>query len=66
VHANSDVVPDPCHGGGRGFDMVLDYIEDASDGLIAVLRPWLVHDVPFFCSNCGKGVCEYGSPFTGF
>jgi protein-tyrosine phosphatase len=34
----SDVVPDPYYGGGRGFDLVLDYIEDASDGLIAALR----------------------------
>ncbi len=33
----SDAVPDPYYGGGRGFDMVLDYIEDASDGLIAAL-----------------------------
>lgn len=36
-HSASDVVPDPYYGGGRGFDMVLDYIEDASDGLIATL-----------------------------
>ncbi|GJJ02202.1 phosphotyrosine protein phosphatase [Duganella rhizosphaerae] len=36
-HTASDVVPDPYYGGGRGFDMVLDYIEDASDGLIAAL-----------------------------
>jgi len=35
----SDVVPDPYYGGGQGFDLVLDYIEDASDGLIAALRP---------------------------
>lgn len=36
--SDSDVVPDPYYGGGRGFDLVLDYIEDASDGLIAALR----------------------------
>ncbi|HWW70471.1 MAG TPA: low molecular weight protein-tyrosine-phosphatase [Duganella sp.] len=36
--AASDVVPDPYYGGGRGFDLVLDYIEDAADGLIAFLR----------------------------
>lgn len=36
--SGSDVVPDPYYGGGRGFDVVLDYIEDASDGLIALLR----------------------------
>lgn len=34
----SDVVPDPYYGGGKGFDLVLDYIEDASDGLIAALK----------------------------
>lgn len=34
----SDVVPDPYYGGGSGFDRVLDYIEDASEGLLAVLR----------------------------
>ena len=36
--SGSDVVPDPYYGGGRGFDLVLDYIEDASDGLIAALK----------------------------
>ncbi|WP_373997066.1 low molecular weight protein-tyrosine-phosphatase [Duganella vulcania] len=36
--SDSDVVPDPYYGGGRGFDLVLDYIEDASDGLIAALK----------------------------
>jgi protein-tyrosine phosphatase len=34
----SDIVPDPYYGGPRGFDEVLDFIEDASDGLIANLR----------------------------
>jgi len=34
----SEVVPDPYYGGGTGFDRVLDYIEDASDGLLDVLR----------------------------
>ena len=33
----SDVVPDPYYGDGSGFDLVLDYIEDASDGLLADL-----------------------------
>jgi protein-tyrosine phosphatase len=33
----SDVVPDPYYGGAKGFDQVLDYIEDATDGLIAAL-----------------------------
>ncbi len=34
----SSVVPDPYYGDGDGFDLVLDYIEDASDGLLARLR----------------------------
>jgi len=32
------IVPDPYYGGAQGFDTVLDYIEDASDGLIAALK----------------------------
>lgn len=36
--SGSDVVPDPYYGGANGFDLVLDYVEDAADGLIAVLR----------------------------
>jgi protein-tyrosine phosphatase len=32
--SGSDVVPDPYYGGGKGFDTVLDYIEDASDGFL--------------------------------
>ncbi|KQX01842.1 phosphotyrosine protein phosphatase [Massilia sp. Root418] len=38
THSDSDVVPDPYYGGPNGFDQVLDYIEDASDGLIAALK----------------------------
>jgi protein-tyrosine phosphatase len=34
----SRVVPDPYYGDGDGFDLVLDYIEDASDGLLDKLR----------------------------
>ncbi|MBS0309276.1 MAG: low molecular weight phosphotyrosine protein phosphatase [Proteobacteria bacterium] len=34
----SAIVPDPYYGGGTGFDLVLDYIEEAADGLLAVLR----------------------------
>ena len=30
-------VPDPYYGGGGGFDLVLDMVEDAVDGLIADL-----------------------------
>ena len=31
-------VPDPYYGGKRGFELVLDLIEEASDGLIAHLK----------------------------
>jgi protein-tyrosine phosphatase len=34
----ADEVPDPYHGGAGGFDIVLDYIEDASKGLIDALK----------------------------
>lgn len=34
----SSIVPDPYYGGADGFDIVLDYIEDAADGLIATLQ----------------------------
>jgi protein-tyrosine phosphatase len=34
----SDVVPDPYYGDGAGFDTVIDYVEDASAGLLAALR----------------------------
>jgi protein-tyrosine phosphatase len=37
-HSVAEEVPDPYHGGASGFDIVLDYIEDASQGLIEVLR----------------------------
>jgi protein-tyrosine phosphatase len=37
TRSGSDVVPDPYYGGVKGFDQVLDYIEDATDGLIAAL-----------------------------
>ena len=37
---NSDEVdvPDPYYGGGRGFETVLDLVEDASEGLLQHLR----------------------------
>jgi protein-tyrosine phosphatase len=35
---DSKIVPDPYYGNGNGFERVLDYIEDAADGLIEVLR----------------------------
>ena len=31
-------VPDPYYGGGRGFEIVLDLIEDAADGLLSHIR----------------------------
>lgn len=37
-NSSADEVPDPYHGGARGFDIVLDYIEDASKGLIDALK----------------------------
>ena len=36
-NSDSTVVPDPYYGGSTGFDRVLDYVEDASDGLIGFL-----------------------------
>jgi protein-tyrosine phosphatase len=38
VNTPSDVVPDPYYGDGAGFDTVIDYVEDASAGLLSVLR----------------------------
>jgi len=35
--AREDEVPDPYYGGGSGFERVLDLIEDAAEGLVAVL-----------------------------
>ncbi|MCH8618230.1 low molecular weight protein-tyrosine-phosphatase [Undibacterium sp. TS12] len=37
-HSDSDIVPDPYYGGPDGFDRVLDYLTDASEGLLAALR----------------------------
>jgi protein-tyrosine phosphatase len=34
----SDIVPDPYYGGAQGFDLVLDYVEEAADGLIIMLQ----------------------------
>jgi len=33
---DTPIVPDPYYGGPNGFEVVLDYIEDACDGLIEV------------------------------
>ncbi len=35
---NGEEVPDPYYGGKKGFELVIDLIEQASDGLIASLR----------------------------
>lgn len=40
---DADEVPDPYYGEGDGFERVLDYIEDACDGLVAELRQRLQH-----------------------
>ncbi|NHZ99677.1 low molecular weight protein-tyrosine-phosphatase [Massilia sp. CCM 8734] len=38
TRSDADVVPDPYGGDIDGFELVLDYIEDAADGLVASLR----------------------------
>jgi protein-tyrosine phosphatase len=38
ARSDSDIVPDPYYGGAQGFDLVLDYVEDAADGLISMLQ----------------------------
>ena len=35
---DDDEVPDPYYGSGEGFELVLDMVEDAADGLIATLQ----------------------------
>lgn len=37
-HFRDDEVPDPYYGGPQGFDLVLDMLEDASQGLLEALR----------------------------
>lgn len=37
-YANHDVVPDPYYGGSQGFELVLDLLEDACQGLLKELR----------------------------
>lgn len=37
-HYDDDEVPDPYYGLGHGFDLVLDMVEDASQGLIELLK----------------------------
>ena len=38
-HPGYDTVPDPYYGGADGFELALDLIEDACDGIIARLFP---------------------------
>ena len=35
---DDDEVPDPYYGLGQGFDLVVDMVEDATDGLIATIQ----------------------------
>lgn len=37
-HHGAVEVPDPYYGGGRGFEKVLDILEDACDGLLAEIK----------------------------
>ncbi len=37
----SEIVPDPYYGGEAGFEEVLDYLEDACDGLLDVIAAQL-------------------------
>jgi protein-tyrosine phosphatase len=37
----AQVVPDPYYGGDKGFEAVLDLVEDACDGLLAYVREQL-------------------------
>ena len=39
---SSEVVPDPYYGGAKGFEHVLDLVEDACDGVIAQVKSKLV------------------------
>jgi protein-tyrosine phosphatase len=38
IHASAQTVPDPYYGGPAGFDVVLDLVEAACDGLVEHLR----------------------------
>ncbi len=38
IQSEASTVPDPYYGGPRGFELVLDLVEDASNGLIARLK----------------------------
>ena len=36
-HKNVDVVPDPYYGGDKGFELVIELLEDACEGIIDTL-----------------------------
>lgn len=38
IHTTMDHVPDPYYGGARGFDLVLDLLEDCCQGLLNTLE----------------------------
>lgn len=42
---DDDEVPDPYYGLGHGFDLVLDMVEDAADGLIESIEQRLLDEV---------------------
>ena len=42
-HFDDDEVPDPYYGLGHGFDLVLDMVEDASQGLVSDIKKKLGH-----------------------
>lgn len=57
-HLGREVVPDPYYGGPAGFDVVLDLIEAACDGLIADLRTQLGR-------RAGEGAAAIGPETAG-
>lgn len=44
TRTDSDEVPDPYYGGPAGFELVLDYLEDAGTGLVRELARRIEHD----------------------
>jgi protein-tyrosine phosphatase len=44
TRTDSDEVPDPYYGGPAGFELVLDYLEDAGAGLVRELARRIEHD----------------------
>lgn len=45
-HAGAQVVPDPYYGGPAGFDVVLDLVEAACDGLVVHIQAQLDQGTP--------------------